>query len=281
MTKFSFTRKIMYGIRWTVENLSKMPAYAEVIGPDFYLAPGIMGCITFSKIEGEPCVFIRNKSAKDIYIVRELVLYDCNSQKLHEDKDEVIFLLEEGEDVDVLGRVNNGTSFDDLTNDTLVIDLCVGDERIPVHWSVLCSRSPYFKKMFDSRMLERMQNSVIITDSSLVTVKKLIQFLYTADFVQGDDLQELFDLYYAADKYEVMDLRTLCGHKIVSNVTSDNACDILQLFHRHNDKALKMEVMDFIRSHSDAVFQTEVWKMFEVSEPLMAELISFCLKKNC
>ncbi|GBO32995.1 hypothetical protein AVEN_8578-1 [Araneus ventricosus] len=125
MTKFSFTRKIMYGIRWTVENLSKMPAYAEVIGPDFYLAPGIMGCITFSKIEGEPCVFIRNKSAKDIYIVRELVLYDCNSQKLHEDKDEVIFLLEEGEDVDVLGRVNNGTSFDDLTNDTLVIDLCV------------------------------------------------------------------------------------------------------------------------------------------------------------
>ncbi|GBO32993.1 Speckle-type POZ protein [Araneus ventricosus] len=159
--------------------------------------------------------------------------------------------------------------------------LQVGDERIPVHWSVLCSRSPYFKKMFDSRMLERMQNSVIITDSSLVTVKKLIQFLYTADFVQGDDLQELFDLYYAADKYEVMDLRTLCGHKIVSNVTSDNACDILQLFHRHNDKALKMEVMDFIRSHSDAVFQTEVWKMFEVSEPLMAELISFCLKKNC
>ncbi|GBM15155.1 hypothetical protein AVEN_242192-1 [Araneus ventricosus] len=134
--------------------------------------------------------------------------------------------------------------------------------------------------MFDSGMQERVQNSVIITDSSLGTVKKLIQFLYTVDFVQGDDLQELFDLYYAADKYEVMDLRTLCGHKIVSNATSDNTCEILQLFHRHNDKALKIEVMDFIRSHSDAVFQTEAWEMFEVSEPETAELIGVCLKKK-
>ncbi|GBO08149.1 hypothetical protein AVEN_18876-1 [Araneus ventricosus] len=62
---------------------------------------------------------------------------------------------------------------------------------------------------------------------------------------------------------KVMDLRTLCGPRIISNATTDNATEILQLSNRHFDKALKMGVMDFIHSHSDAVFRTEGWKKFE------------------
>ncbi|CAL1282512.1 unnamed protein product [Larinioides sclopetarius] len=319
MTKFSITTKIL-GIRWTVEKVSEVECYANVLSPDFSLGSENECCIIFKVSLIDLFVFIRNKSAAKIEIQRTLVLYDGNNKKLHEETDEKIFSLEKNVDVNILGKVGNRCSFNTLINDRLIIDLRVnvkeittnrltrdidpgkklredlktmlensvnsdvslqvGNERIPVHWSILCSRSPYFKEMFDSGMQERVQNSVIIADSSLGTVQKLIQFLYTADFVQGDDLQELFDLYYAADKYEVVDLRTLCGHKILSNATIDNVCEILRLFHRHNDKALKSEVVDFIRLHSDAIFETEGWKKFEVSEPVVAEFISFCLKKN-
>ncbi|GBO33184.1 hypothetical protein AVEN_142155-1 [Araneus ventricosus] len=136
--------------------------------------------------------------------------------------------------------------------------------------------------MFDSNMKERVENSITVTDLSLCTLKKLIEFLYTANFVEDDedDLEELFDLYYAADKCEVMGMRTLCGSKIMSKATADNACQIFQLAHRHSDKDLKLQAMDFIQFHSDAVFQTDGWKKFEASGPLAAELFSFCLKKD-
>ncbi|GBM15130.1 Protein roadkill [Araneus ventricosus] len=163
------------------------------------------------------------------------------------------------------------------------VSLQVGDERIPAHWAVLCSRSPYFKKMFESKMQERVQNSVTITDISVTTLKNLVEFLYTAYFFEnekGGDMEELFELYYAADKYEVMDLRILCASKIMSNASADNVGQILQLAHRHNDKDLKMQAMGFIQFHSDEVFQTDGWKKFEAYEPLTAEAFIFCLKKN-
>ncbi|GBM15119.1 Speckle-type POZ protein B [Araneus ventricosus] len=313
----------MHEIRSTIENVSKLKEDTIVTGPDFYLACECLCCISFKKSDTNLFVYICNKSATEIKIVRKLLLYDCNNIKLHEEN-EINFSLKKDQDTDVIGRVPNRTRFDTLTNDTLIIDLWVnikevigikincfkcdtepgrkmredfktmlenpvnsdvslqvGDERIPAHWSILCSRSPYFKKMFDSGMRERVQNSVTIADLSLDTVKKLIQFLYTADFVEKDDLKELFDLYYAADKCEVLDLRHLCACKIINNATADNVCQILQLAHCHNDKRLKMEAMDFIRSHSNAVFQTEGWEKFKVSEPLAAEFCSFfCMKEN-
>ncbi|KAF8770740.1 Protein roadkill like protein [Argiope bruennichi] len=160
------------------------------------------------------------------------------------------------------------------------VTLQVGSKRIPAHWSILCSRSPYFKRMFDSGMLKRVQTSITITDFPLCTMKALVEFLYTANFNQKDDLQELFDLYQAANKYEVMDLRTLCGSRIINNATTDNVCKILQLAHRLNDKALKTQAMELIKLHSDDVFQTEGWKNFEANEPLVAEVFNFCLQKN-
>ncbi|GBM15135.1 hypothetical protein AVEN_242175-1 [Araneus ventricosus] len=105
------------------------------------------------------------------------------------------------------------------------VSLQIGNERIPAHWSILCSRSPYFKKMFDSNMKERVENSIIITDLSFSTLKKLVEFLFTAHFLENDkggDMEELFELYYAADKYEIMDLRTLCAGRILNNASVNN-----------------------------------------------------------
>ncbi|CAL1282495.1 unnamed protein product [Larinioides sclopetarius] len=316
----------MIEIRSTVENVSKLPYRKKVIGPDFYLTPESMCCVSFKKCESALYVYISNKTTAEIKIVRTLVLYDCNNKKLHEDRDENIFSLVKGTDVDLIEKVENRSRFDTLTKDKLVIYLCVnieeiiggkikcftndtdpekklkedlktmlenpinsdvslqvGNERIPVHWSVLCSRSPYFKRMFESEMKERVQNSVIITDISIATLKNLIEFLYTANFCESDQrggLEELFEIYYGAEKYEVMDLRTLCACKIMKNASVDNVLQILQLSHLHNDKDLKMKVMSFIRLHSKAVLQTDGWKRFEASEPLAADAFSFFLKEN-
>ncbi|CAL1282494.1 unnamed protein product [Larinioides sclopetarius] len=327
MTKCSIhteTNKNVLEIISTVKNVSNLTIGTKVVGPEFYLTPECMCCVSFKKYINDLGVFIRNKSVSKIEITRMLVLNDCSGTKLHEEGNVEIFSLRKDEEVDIIGSVENlRKDIDILLNDTLIIHLwinikedviggiiCdidpqrklredfklmlenpvnsdislrVGEERIPAHWAVLCSRSPYFKRMFESEMKERVQNFVTVTDISITTLKNLVEFLYTTYFFENEkrfDMEELFEMYYAADKYEVMDLRTLCAQKIMNNASVDNVGQILQLAHRHSDKALKMGAVSFIRLHSDAVFQTDGWKKFEANEPLTAEAFIFCLKKN-
>ncbi|GIY04520.1 BTB domain-containing protein [Caerostris extrusa] len=89
------------------------------------------------------------------------------------------------------------------------VRLKVGEEVINAHWLILCTRSPYFMQMFESEMKERLQNIVVVTDISFLALKKLVEFLYTGtiEFDKPIDLNFLYDLYYAADKYQVPDLK--------------------------------------------------------------------------
>ncbi|GBL64585.1 hypothetical protein AVEN_16552-1, partial [Araneus ventricosus] len=177
---------------------------------------------------------------------------------------EIIKELHQSQNVTDPGKKLLG-DFNMMKENSVNSNVClqIGKELIPAHWSVLSSQSLYFKKMFESGMKERLQNSVILTDLSLGTAKKLIQFLYTADFVQGDDIRELFHLYSAADKYEVLELRTSCIHRIMSKATADNVWQILLFANRHDDRDFEWQAMHFIKSHSDVVFQTDGFKKFQ------------------
>ncbi|GBL99061.1 TD and POZ domain-containing protein 2 [Araneus ventricosus] len=160
--------------------------------------------------------------------------------------------------------------------------LQVGNEIIHSHKSLLRARSAYFKRMFEIEMKESAENSVSISDVSHPTMQKLVEFLYTGDFTGTleDNIQQISDLYYAADKYEVRDLRALCADKLVSTATADSICQILQLAQRHNDADLKIRAMNFISFHFDEIEKTNVWKTFISSElALASEVLSFCFKR--
>ncbi|GBN42826.1 TD and POZ domain-containing protein 2 [Araneus ventricosus] len=159
----------------------------------------------------------------------------------------------------------------------------VEDDFIHAHKTILSFRSEYFKRMFKTQMKEEVQNSVLIVDFSYSTMKKLVEFLYTGDFTkteEDDDGQDIWNLYVAADKYQVMDLRSLCGSKLISTATVDNIIDILQLSARHNDEDLKTEALESISFDFAAIVKSNVWKTFQSREAdLASEVVSFCLKK--
>ncbi|GFU99323.1 speckle-type POZ protein B [Trichonephila clavipes] len=70
----------------------------------------------------------------------------------------------------------------------------------------------------------------------LSAMKRLVEFLYTGAVEEASKdipLQEVYDLYYAADKYEAMDLRKMCGITLMSKASVDNASIILMLADKH------------------------------------------------
>ncbi|XP_055952767.1 uncharacterized protein LOC129988544 [Argiope bruennichi] len=172
-----------------------------------------------------------------------------------------------------------------LYQDSLDTDvtLIVGTDKIRAHKLILTARSPIFKKIFHHDMKEAEQNSVIITDVQFSALQRLVEFLYAGIILDGEkdmNLQELFDLYYAAGKYEIIDLRVMVGNSLMSRTRVDNASETLVWADRHNDTDLKSRLMNFIGINFEDVYNTDAWDSCVRHHPRLAlEVIDFCLKK--
>ncbi|GFR01235.1 speckle-type POZ protein B [Trichonephila clavata] len=159
----------------------------------------------------------------------------------------------------------------------------VETEEIRVNSSILAARSPVFKKMFDFDKEQHVLCPQVITDVPLPAMKRLVEFLYTGAVegaTKGILFEEVYDLYYAADKYEVMDLRKMCGTTLMSKASADNASQILLWADRHSDEDLKSQALNFIRLNFETVVDSDVWRHFTGNETKLAnQALSFCAQK--
>ncbi|GFU23989.1 speckle-type POZ protein B [Nephila pilipes] len=159
----------------------------------------------------------------------------------------------------------------------------VETEQILVNGPILSARSSVFKKMLHHDKEQNSRCSVAITDVPLSAMKRLVEFLYTGaveEAAKDIPFQEVYDLYYAADKYDVMDLRKMCGTTLMSKASVDKSSQILLWADRHNDADLKSQALNFIRLNFETVVDTEAWRCFADNETKLAiEALNFCAHK--
>ncbi|GIX84110.1 TD and POZ domain-containing protein 1 [Caerostris extrusa] len=199
----------------------------------------------------------RLMAAKDVYLPNDVlsVLCECTfstgvvvqetEAARFGDKDSVpekplANILDE---LSVLQR-NLGSSFKEgFMSD---VKLKAKTSSFPAHKVILSAWSPVFKAMFSSDMKESICD---IGDLDDETVRRMLQFMYTADVV---DLgwSSASDLYAAADKYKVLTLKEKCSSYLKANLRPSNACAALILADLHHDEGLKRFVQDFILKHS-------------------------------
>lgn len=150
--------------------------------------------------------------------------------------------------------LNQIQSFDNLSKNyrAMLFDKTFSDftfvvngKEVKVHKSVLSARSPVFMRMFLTDMQEAKTNKAEITDVEADTFDKLLVFIYSGK-VAGDLDFLAIDLFIAADKYGVEDLKQLCESKIAANLSKDNALAVYEFacFHKTEinlkEKALKI-----------------------------------------
>nr|XP_021000320.2 BTB/POZ domain-containing protein At5g48510-like [Parasteatoda tepidariorum] len=153
-----------------------------------------------------------------------------------------------------------------------------GDD-IKAHKFMLQARSPVFRRMFNHDSIEAANNSVDISDISLSTMKRLVTFLYTGR-MEKCNFDEAMELYYAADKYEVLSLLEACKVELMNNLDIKNAGSLFTLVNRHSDEDFKEKVVQFLSANFEAVLNAEpVLKMNNGDIGLLVRMCAIAKRK--
>ncbi|GFY72286.1 hypothetical protein TNIN_19051 [Trichonephila inaurata madagascariensis] len=100
----------------------------------------------------------------------------------------------------------------------------------------------------------------------------MLLYIYTAKL---QDLQwdSACNLYAAADKYQILGLKSECFSFLKDNLTQDNACNLLIFADKHLDENLKSIIQDYILNHKN-IFHSNEWKhLMKTNVQLAVELL--------
>ncbi|GBN50503.1 Speckle-type POZ protein [Araneus ventricosus] len=169
-----------------------------------------------------------------------------------------------------------------LLKDSVLCDtkLKTATETFPAHIAVLSARSPVFQTMFITDMKEKTNKCVNIDDLDADTVRRMLLFMYTDTL---DDLvyESAKNLYFAADKYNIVSLKHKCSNFLKQELLESNCCDVLLLADKHQDKDLKIVAQDYIAENDEAVLFSDEWKNLEKNHPqLTLEVFRAVYMKN-
>lgn len=168
------------------------------------------------------------------------------------------------------------TDLRNTLNDPRFSDVTFIIEGKPVHaHKLLCSRCPYFKAMFEGRMIESQQRSISINNVNYSVFVAILEYLYTDDIEINLDMA--MDLFVAADQFGVERLKKLCEKKILVSINIDNAATIMQAANLHHATGLRQSCLDFILRNFDIVSKTAA---FEEMGRSNVELIFDILKRR-
>lgn len=107
------------------------------------------------------------------------------------------------------------------------------DQTLKAHKAILSARSPVFFTMLTSGMQEATESSVHVPDFDSVTMKELLRFVYCNETRNMSEV--VFDLTFAAEKYEISQLKQVCSNYMKSKITTENIIDIMIIADRVSD----------------------------------------------
>ncbi|XP_055934690.1 speckle-type POZ protein-like B [Argiope bruennichi] len=164
-----------------------------------------------------------------------------------------------------------GRLLDPKTSSFSDVVLKCGDVSIPAHKNILSVRSPVFEAMFSNPMKESHKNEVSVIDIDETTVRNLLIYIYTGTISDLTD-SSAADLLFAADKYQLQDLKTLCCGFLKNTMSLQNVLNILVLGELHADdlKSFAIEYICNKCTNFSTIEELEEWKTLRKDRPALA-----------
>jgi speckle-type POZ protein len=169
----------------------------------------------------------------------------------------------------------------------------VSGETFAVHRCVLAARSKVFMAQLFGPMAEGTTSTVIqIKDMEAKVFAALLCFIYTDSFSEMDkynniekeegqeeekvvkdvrELQWLQDLFVAADRYDIQQLKFICEKQLTEHIGVNSVASTLALAEQHHCNRLKEACLKFIQVQSlpclDKVMATDDWEHITTAYP--------------
>jgi speckle-type POZ protein len=150
------------------------------------------------------------------------------------------------------------SDLNNLMNDKTSCDLqiTVKKQKIDAHQSILTARSPVFAAMLKCDMNGKRTNSITISDIDAPVFAEMLRFMYTG-FCNLENWVE--ELYAAAYKYDIRDLKEMCEENMLNNLNVDNAFRLLLLSDARKSRNLKENTIAFINRNAAALVNKPCW----------------------
>ncbi|KAK0081500.1 hypothetical protein PV326_007639 [Microctonus aethiopoides] len=161
------------------------------------------------------------------------------------------------------GQLKNFLIAPDLSDMTIVI----GEKEISVHQIILAAYSPVFSAMFKADMMESANKRIVMTDTEVEIMEKVIEFMYTGVIVPIPDYDALLSIFEVADMYEIMDLKELCEQKLSEQVTLENVLYIFDRVSLFEVPHLKEALISFMAQKKLEIIELDDFAVFLRKKP--------------
>ena len=153
--------------------------------------------------------------------------------------------------------------------------ICV-DKTFDCHKAVLSCQSEVFKTMIQNKALIEKQVAVMEIHENDINSDSMEQLLFYVYHGKVRDIQVInTDLLRAADKYNVIHLFGMCVKYLQSNLSLENALDVLVSAELINQKTLFDSASRFVRQNPGRLNKTGAYKeMFEKDPKFIAIVMS-------
>ncbi|GFR19175.1 tdpoz3 [Trichonephila clavata] len=141
-------------------------------------------------------------------------------------------------------------------------------QTFKVHKTILSARSPVFRAMLSIDMKEKIHECVDVPDLEDDTVRRMLIYIYTNE-LEGLQWESASKLYVAADKYEIIALKSKCRSFLKWHLEPNNLYEVLILADMHADGDLKEAVQNFILTHED-ILRSDEWTEFTKNNSTLA-----------
>lgn len=147
--------------------------------------------------------------------------------------------------------------------------LKVGDKELRAHRDILRARSRVFESMLDHDMKEKNSGVIDIRDCNVQAMEQFLTYVYCGK-VENLDKSNMLELYYVADKYEMMGLKAECTHFIKNSLSQTNICNVIQLASKHTDSYLLEQATNYFIDNALDIMRTVEWQLFLKENPTVA-----------
>lgn len=159
------------------------------------------------------------------------------------------------------------------------ITIKCGGKIFPCHKIILASRSPVFKKMFDSDMVEKRTGSVEIKNMTPEVLEGLLEYIYTC--LPSRRIHMIAkELLAASDQYQIDKLKELCQLNLCSNTEVGNCIELLVLADLYRASTLKSHTLEFVSQNMDKINISECKKTLVSHPSLLFEVMELLLPKR-
>lgn len=135
--------------------------------------------------------------------------------------------------------------------------IVIGEKKIPVHKIILAANSPVFLAMFKTNMSESMNKQIVVTDTEVDVMEKVINFMYTGVIHPTLDIDALISILEVADKYEIMTLQKLCEQKLSEKIRIENVLEILDRISLYRVPQLRKIITSFMVNNKSTIVGLE------------------------